>query len=175
MKQDQGVNQERPNSTPQPHRIPRTSGVAAERSARAVPARVLIRPARPDDLEEATVLERRIWGRMAASLNELQRRLFALPEAFLTTDAILRIVHNLADGLVVFPAMVARNLEEELPLMASEAILMEAVRRGSDRQAVHERLRLHARAAATAVFEEGGENPFISLVAGDAEVPLDLA
>jgi adenylosuccinate lyase len=109
------------------------------------------------------------------TLDDSANRRMALPEAFLTTDAILRIVHNLADGLVVFPAMVARNLEEELPLMASEAILMEAVRRGSDRQAVHERLRLHARAAATAVFEEGGENPFISLVAGDAEVPLDLA
>jgi GNAT superfamily N-acetyltransferase len=47
---------------------------------------VLIRPARPDDLEEATILERRVWGRMAASLNELQRRLFALPEAFLLAD-----------------------------------------------------------------------------------------
>jgi ribosomal protein S18 acetylase RimI-like enzyme len=86
MKQDQGVNQERLGRTPQPHRMPRTSGVAAERSVRAVPARVLIRPARPDDLEEATLLERRIWGRMAASMNELQRRLFALPEAFLLAE-----------------------------------------------------------------------------------------
>lgn len=86
MKQAQGVNQERLSRTPQPHRMPRSNGVAAERNARAVPARVLIRPARPDDLEEATLLERRIWGRMAASLNELQRRLFALPEAFLLAE-----------------------------------------------------------------------------------------
>lgn len=49
-------------------------------------ARVVIRPARPDDLEEATLVERRIWGRMAATLNELQRRLFALPEAFLLAE-----------------------------------------------------------------------------------------
>jgi ribosomal protein S18 acetylase RimI-like enzyme len=48
-----------------------------------VTARIIIQPARPDDLEEATLLERRVWGRMAAPLNELQRRLFALPEAFL--------------------------------------------------------------------------------------------
>ena len=55
-------------------------------TARTVPARVVIRPARPDDLEEATLLERRVWGPMAATLNELQRRLFALPEAFLLAE-----------------------------------------------------------------------------------------
>lgn len=53
---------------------------------RAVPARVVIRPARPDDLEEAALVEQRVWGRMAASLNELQRRLFALPESFLLAE-----------------------------------------------------------------------------------------
>jgi adenylosuccinate lyase len=107
------------------------------------------------------------------TLDDSANRRMSLPEAFLTTDAILRIVHNVADGLQVFPAMVARNLAEELPLMASEAILMEAVRRGGDRQAVHERLRLHARASASAVLEDGGTNPFLELVAEDAEVPLD--
>ena len=107
------------------------------------------------------------------TLDDSANRRMALPEAFLSTDAILRIVHNVADGLQVFPAMIARNLAEELPLMASEAILMEAVRRGGDRQAVHERLRLHARAAATAVLTDGGANPFLGLVADDPEVPLD--
>ncbi|MBD3851074.1 MAG: adenylosuccinate lyase [Acidobacteria bacterium] len=107
------------------------------------------------------------------TLDDSANRRLALPEAFLSTDAILRIVHNIADGLQVFPAMIARNLAEELPLMASEAILMEAVRRGGDRQAVHERLRLHARVAATAVLEEGGANPFLALVADDPEVALD--
>ena len=107
------------------------------------------------------------------TLDDSANRRMSLPEAFLTTDAILRIVHNVADGLQVFPAMVARNLAEELPLMASEAILMEAVRRGGDRQVVHERLRLHARAAASAVLEAGGANPFLDLVAEDTGVPLD--
>ena len=107
------------------------------------------------------------------TLDDSANRRMALPEAFLTTDAILGIVHNVADGLQVFPAMIARNLAEELPLMASEAILMEAVRRGGDRQAVHERLRLHARVAATAVLNEGGANPFLALVAEDPEVLLD--
>ncbi len=107
------------------------------------------------------------------TLDDSANRRMSLPEAFLTTDAILRIVHNVVDGLQVFPAMVARNLAEELPLMASEAILMEAVRRGGDRQAVHERLRVHSRAAATVVLAEGGANPFLELVAADPEVPLD--
>ena len=109
------------------------------------------------------------------TLDDSANRRLSLPEAFLATDAILRIVHNVADGLQVFPAMIARNLGEELPLMSSEAILMDAVRRGGDRQAVHERLRLHARAAATAVLEDGGANPFLDLVADDPEIPLDRA
>jgi adenylosuccinate lyase len=107
------------------------------------------------------------------TLDDSANRRLSLPEGFLTTDAILRIVHNVVDGLQVFPAMVARNLAEELPLMASEAILMEGVRRGGDRQAVHERLRIHAREAASTVLEKGGANPFLGLVAEDPEVPLD--
>jgi len=109
------------------------------------------------------------------TLDDSANRRMALPEAFLSADAILRVVHNVVDGLQVFPAMVRKNLAEELPLMASEAILMEGVKRGGDRQALHERLRLHSRAAAHAVLSEGGGNPFISLVADDPEVPLDRA
>jgi adenylosuccinate lyase len=107
------------------------------------------------------------------TLDDSANRRMALPEGFLTADAILTIVHNIIDGLQVFPAMVARNLAEELPLMASEAILMEGVRRGGDRQALHERLRLHARAAAQAVLSDGADNPFLDLVADDPEVPMD--
>jgi len=107
------------------------------------------------------------------TLDDSANRRMAIPEAFLTADAILRIVHNVVDGLQVFPAMVARNLAEELPLMASEAILMEGVRRGGDRQALHERLRVHSRKAAQAVLEEGADNPFLELVAEDPAIPLD--
>jgi len=107
------------------------------------------------------------------TLDDSANRRMAIPEAFLTADAILRIVHNVVDGLQVFPAMVARNLAEELPLMASEVILMEGVRRGGDRQALHERLRVHSRKAAQAVLEEGADNPFLELVAEDPAVPLN--
>ena len=71
--------------------------------------------------------------------------------------------------------MVRRHLDEELPFMATEAILAAAVQRGGDRQALHERLRLHARAATRAVLEEGAANPFLDLVASDPEIPLDRA
>ncbi|MDX2438870.1 MAG: adenylosuccinate lyase [Acidobacteriota bacterium] len=109
------------------------------------------------------------------TLDDSANRRMALPEAFLCADAILRVVHNVMDGLQVFPAMVRKNLTEELPLMASEAILMEGVRRGGDRQALHERLRVHSRTAAKVVLEEGGANPYLDLVAGDQEVPLSRA
>lgn len=65
---------------------PPTGGPAGAPSVRPAIARVVIRPARPDDLEEATLVEKRVWGRMASTLNELQRRLFALPEAFLLAE-----------------------------------------------------------------------------------------
>lgn len=68
-----------------PAPVPRTQ-VPAQPAPRVIPARVVIRPARPDDLEQATLLERRIGGSLAATLNELQRRLFALPEAFLLAE-----------------------------------------------------------------------------------------
>jgi len=107
------------------------------------------------------------------TLDDSANRRMALPEAFLTADAILRILHNLATGLRVFPAMIRRNLDEELPFMASESILMMAVERGGDRQSIHERLRRHARAAASAVLEEGAPNPYLDLVGTDDAIPLD--
>lgn len=109
------------------------------------------------------------------TLDDSANRRLALPEAFLTADAILGVLHNVAAGLRVLPAMVRRNLAEELPLMATEAILVAAVARGGDRQALHERLRIHARASTERVLAEGGSNPFLELVAGDPEVPLDRA
>ena len=107
------------------------------------------------------------------TLDDSANRRMALPEAFLTADAILRVLHNLADGLEVLPAMVRRNLAEELPFMASEVVLTEAVRRGGDRQAAHERLRVHARAATREVLVDGRANPFLDLVASDPEIPLE--
>lgn len=107
------------------------------------------------------------------SLDDSANRRMALPEAFLCTDAILRIIDNLAGGLVVFPAIIRNNLEAELPFMASEPILMAAVQRGGDRQQLHEKLRRHARAAADHILQGGRSNPFLDLVAADEDIALD--
>ena len=78
--------------------------VAWHPTPRVIPARVVIRPARPDDLSEATLLERRVWTRLAATLNELQRRLFALPESFLMAElqrpGVAPLIVGLANGVI---------------------------------------------------------------------------
>jgi adenylosuccinate lyase len=109
------------------------------------------------------------------TLDDSANRRLSLSEAFLTADAILRIVHNVADGLVVYPAMVRRNLTAELPFMASEAILMAAVQRGGDRQQAHERLRVHSRAATDRMLGDGADNDFLSRGGADLQIPLDDA
>jgi adenylosuccinate lyase len=109
------------------------------------------------------------------SLDDSANRRLSIPEGFFTADAILTIAHNVIDGLHVFPAVVRANLDAELPFLASEAVLMAAVARGGDRQALHERLRVHARRATEAMLEHGRANTFLDDLASDPEVPLDRA
>jgi adenylosuccinate lyase len=78
-----------------------------------------------------------------------------LPQAFLGVDAVLSLYQNVASGLVVYPRVIARNLGEELPFLATENILMAAVAAGGDRQLLHERIRQHSQAAAATVKEQG--------------------
>ena len=107
------------------------------------------------------------------SLDDSANRRMALPESFMTADAILTIAHNVIHGLRVLPAVVRANLATELPFLASEAVLMAAVARGGDRQTVHEQLRVHARRATEAMLEHGSENTFLDDVAGDSLIPLE--
>ncbi|HEY0672028.1 MAG TPA: adenylosuccinate lyase [Longimicrobiales bacterium] len=101
------------------------------------------------------------------TLDDSANRRIAIPEAYLATDAILLLVHNVSAGLVVRPQVIRRHLEEELPFMATEAILMHAVRAGGDRQALHERIRQHSMAAAEAVKERGEANDLAERIAAD--------
>ncbi len=101
------------------------------------------------------------------SLDDSANRRLVLPEAFLAADANLLLWANVAAGLVVYPAMIARNLKEALPFLASEAILMHATARGGDRQALHERLRQLSQQAVAQVKLEGRDNPLLDLVAAD--------
>ena len=89
------------------------------------------------------------------------------PEAFLGIDAILNIMLNVTDGIVVYPKVVRSRLMAELPFMASENIMMQAVEKGGNRQELHERLRQHAIAAGKQVKEEGLPNDMVDRIAAD--------
>lgn len=112
------------------------------------------------------------------TLDDSANRRLVLPQAFLATDAILQLYENVASGLVVYPEVVARNLHEELPFMATENILMAATAAGGDRQLLHERIRQHSQAAATVIKKTGGQNDLLARLADDeafAQVDLNDA
>jgi adenylosuccinate lyase len=101
------------------------------------------------------------------TLDDSAVRRIALPESFLAVDGILILVENVARGLVVYPRVIDRRLREQLPFLAAEELLMAGVRAGGDRQVLHERIRVHSRAAAHAIKAEGRDNPLLSLIAAD--------
>ncbi|RIK83854.1 MAG: adenylosuccinate lyase [Planctomycetota bacterium] len=110
------------------------------------------------------------------TLDDSSNRRLVLPQAFLAVDALLLLYQNVASGLVVYPEVIARNLREELPFMATENILMAAVAAGGDRQDLHERIRQHSQAAAAEVKQRGRPNDLIErLSADDAFHGVDLA
>ena len=101
------------------------------------------------------------------TLDDSANKRIAMAEGFLSADAILNILLNVSDGLVVYPKVVRARLMAELPFMASENIMMKAVKKGGDRQELHERLRTHAVAAAAVVKQEGLPNDMIARVEAD--------
>lgn len=101
------------------------------------------------------------------TLDDSANRRMSIPEAFLGTDIILDIYLNVARGLVVNEKVIEAHVADELPFMASEVILMEAVKAGGDRQELHERLRRHSIEAAKGVKERGEKNDFVERVRGD--------
>lgn len=112
---------------------------------------------------------------MERTLDDSANRRLVLPQAFLAIDAILLIYQNVANGLVVYPEVIARNLREELPFMATENILMAAVAHGGDRQELHERIRQHSHAAGDQIKRLGRENDLLQRLADDpAFASVDL-
>ena len=101
------------------------------------------------------------------TLDDSANRRIAVSEAFLGIDAILNIMMNVCDGLVVYEKVIRARVMNELPFMATENIMMDAVKRGGDRQQLHEKLRVHSQAAARVVKEEGGKNDLIDRIASD--------
>jgi len=112
------------------------------------------------------------------TLDDSANRRLTLPQALLAIDAVLILYRNIVDGLVVYPQVIAKHLQEELPFMATETILMQGVAAGGDRQDLHERIRVHSQAAAREVKEHGRANDLMDRLAGDpafANVDLGAA
>lgn len=101
------------------------------------------------------------------TLDDSANKRVSVAEAFLATDGILDLYINIASGLVVYPKVIRSRLMSELPFMATENILMDAVKKGGDRQALHERIRVHSLAAADTVKMQGGKNDLIDRLAND--------
>ena len=109
------------------------------------------------------------------TLDDSANKRISVSEAFLAVDAILKIMMNVCDGLVVYPKVVSLRVMAELPFMATENIMMSAAKKGGDRQQLHERLREHSIAAARVVKEEGMPNDLIDRVCADPVFQLDRA
>ena len=133
---------------------------------------LLLRGAKGTTSMQASFLQLVGSDEKVRALDDSANRRLVLPEAFLAADALLLLWHAVAP-LQLYPAMVRRNLEEELPFMATEEILLAAAARGGDRQELHERLRLLAREAARQVKQEGRTNPLLEPIAADPAFRLD--
>lgn len=109
------------------------------------------------------------------TLDDSANKRLSVPEAFLAVDGILSLYANVADGLVVYPKVIEQRLRKELPFMATENIMMDAVKkRGADRQQLHERIREHSMAASKVIKEEGGENDLLERIAADEAFGVTL-
>ncbi len=102
------------------------------------------------------------------TLDDSANRRLVVPEAFLATDAVLILMENIASGLEVHPARIRARIADELPFMATEALIVRAVEAGGDRQQAHEVIRGHSIAAARAMKDEGAKNDMLERLAGDA-------
>ena len=106
------------------------------------------------------------------TLDDSANKRLSIPQAFLAADACLIIGHNICDGLVIYPRVIANHINAELPFMATENILMQAVKRGGDRQELHEKIRQHAQTAGNRVKLEGLPNDLIERIAADSAFKL---
>lgn len=101
------------------------------------------------------------------TLDDSANKRLSIPQAFLAADACLNIGHNVCNGLVIYKKVINKHIEEELPFMATENIIMEAVKRGGDRQILHERIRTHSMEAGRMVKEQGLSNDLLDRIARD--------
>ena len=108
------------------------------------------------------------------TLDDSANKRLSIPEGFLAIDGILDLCMNVVDGLVVYPKVIEKRLMSELPFMATENIMMDAVKNGGNRQELHERIRTLSMQAGYNVKVEGKENNLLELIAADPAFNLTL-
>ena len=108
------------------------------------------------------------------TLDDSANKRLSVPEGFLAIDGILDLYLNVVDGLVVYPKVIEQHLMNELPFMATENIMMDAVKAGGDRQELHEKIRQHSMAAGRVVKEEGKPNDLLERIAGDPSFGMTM-
>ena len=108
------------------------------------------------------------------TLDDSANKRISIPEAFLCIDAVLILYRNVVDGLVVYPKVINQHLMNELPFMATENIIMDAVKKGGDRQELHERIRQHSMEAGKTVKMEGKKNDLLERIAADPMFGLTI-
>ena len=106
------------------------------------------------------------------TLDDSAIRRLSIPEAFLAADAVLNLYLNIMENPMVYPKVIEKHILAELPFMATENIIMEGVKRGGDRQTLHEAIRVHSHAAARRIKEEGGDNDLLERLAADPALGL---
>lgn len=106
------------------------------------------------------------------TLDDSAIRRMDIPQAFLLTDAILKLFLNITSGMVVYPKQIERHLRQELPFMATEKILMECVEKGQSRQEMHEVVKVHSVAAGKVVKQDGGDNDLLTRLGKDDDIPF---
>ena len=108
------------------------------------------------------------------TLDDSANKRLSVPEGFLAIDGILDLCLNVVDGLVVYPKVIEKRLMSELPFMATENIMMDAVKAGGDRQELHEKIRVHSMAAGKVVKEEGKANDLLERIAADPAFGMNM-
>ena len=108
------------------------------------------------------------------TLDDSANKRLSIPEGFLAVDGILDLCFNVVDGLVVYPKVIEKHMLSELPFMATENIMMDAVKAGGNRQELHERIRELSMEAGKTVKVEGKENNLLELIAADDAFPMSL-
>jgi adenylosuccinate lyase len=109
------------------------------------------------------------------TLDDSAIRRMDIPQAFLLTDAILKLLVNITSDMVVYPAQISKILRAELPFMATEKILMDAVEKGESRQEMHEVIKVHSIAAGKVVKDQAGDNDLLKRLGDDERIPFSYS